>query len=393
MTSAGTPVVVASTTTSTPASPETMDLQVNLGDLYIQKTQPDGGPNGNGDDPAWTLLRARLRIDPNGTNTSEFRHKVFSLRRYGDGQGPNTVNVPHKTSNELINWGKSDAEDMRLRVFNPEELYQTTTTTPYMQADVAVGGVVYWEVDNDAGGGDSGIEIRKAIVNNVTEFLGDTKAGFAKACGIQFNIQSYKKSPLLATASWYTSFFTGVKAAIDAFKSNLGETVTGHVKEKVNDYFNDGLSDWGKTDTITGVHLFVLIPVTTKFYDGLQSLRHKTKLAIDPFGDDLVTTMKMFPGDKFYTKSSTWLTFGFVPNGQPTSVPHSQKFPSGPGFFKKELGSDASQLFFRGGYDSMFKAGLGWTDRSELWTARDSGILAGPNIFPNGPGEDPSPTS
>ena len=397
------PSTSAITTTSVSIKPtdgrEYMQLKVDLGDLTIKKSQPPGDPYGDGDEPAWTTFRGRLRVDGNVAGSSGYKYDVFSLRRNGDNLSAGAVTHPHNRNDQVLNWWSDkkitnptsatdnldpNVKDFRLKVFTPSE-FLNKQAPANLSVDFAVGGVVYWEVDNDKGGADKGMDPRKRIVEALVEHFASTSGEFAKNLKINFNYKNYLLKPFSAIASWYSSFNNGLNGAINKFKGDLGETGIDIVKAKVDDYISDKLfGQWGKTDSITGIHLFVLIPVSADFYDTLQSFREFGKRVSpdDPFGDnpDLITTIKMF-NDNYYTKSSTWLTFGLVPNGTKTS----------PASFSKALGSRNQTLSFRGGYDSFANGGLGWTDRSEHWTTKDPGIMAGPNIFASLPADPVQP--
>ena len=364
-----------------------MQLQVDPGDLTIKKTFEH-----RGDTPAWTTLRGRLRIDGNVMGASGTAIDVFTLHRNGDDVQPGTSWRPHNRADQLVNWWtdpkfiKASAtedtkslKDFQLRVFNPRQFLNQNSPPLNLSVDIAIGGIVYWEVDNNDGGGDQGMDPRKKIIEAVAELFKSTSDEYAKNITIPFNYKSYVSNPASSTAAWYLSFMKGLKAAINGFKGNLGETAVDVVRTKLEDKFNQFFTNSGSTDEITGIHLFVLIPVTADFYEGLQTLRQfgKKKTSDDPFGSDLITTIKMF-NDDYYTKSSTWLTFGLVPNGTKAS----------PSQYKRQLGATNS-LYFRGGYNSFANGGLGWTDRSGEWTAPESGILAGPNIFNGTPPADP----
>ena len=407
---AGSPVPVPTVktsgqlSTSTP-QPQTMQLQVDLGDLYIKKVSPKrdkGDEMGSGDEPAWSTFRGRLRIDGNSYGNGGFDIRQMSpIQRVGDNLGAGSVNsVPN--FQKTLDWLSYGSADYALKVFDPTQIWRRNSQTPNLAADIAIGGVVYWEVDNnktelpskipgvgsgifvEESGKDVGGASRGQLVDLLLNWLGDSANEFAKSLVIPFNYTSYLKNPKGAFAQWGESFGAGLSGALKSLTGDAGSAVGGIVKNRLSDYLGGIVRDRGNVDRITGIHLMVLIPVTTEFYGNLQELKRAGKLPLDPFpNDELITSIKMFdPGARNAT--STWLTFGFVPNGHPATLPGpSSEYLSGPasGFFQKPVGKDENFLSFRGGYDLFLNDGVGWGPSSEEWTAPVPGIKAGPSLW------------
>jgi len=374
--------------------PETMQLQVDLGDLYIKQVSPsndrsNGDEMGDGDEPAWTTFRGRLRIDGNSYGNAGFTRELLGdIGRIGNNLTAGSVNRVPKFD-KTIEWLNFEMpqfgwkKDYGLKVFDPSKFWEKSTSAPNLEFDVAVGGVVYWEVDNNkepvfgTGGKfvetneDLGVDSRRQIVDLVLNWLGDGANEFASSLAIPFNYQSYLTNARGSFKQVAQSFGNALTGAFAKLGSGAGATATGVIKTKLNDYLGNVVNNRGTVDRITGIHLMIMVPVTTSLYVNLQSAHRSGLIKNDIFEKDaLITTKPMFDPDGF-KRTSTWLTLAVVPNGQPGS--------SG-AIFETPVGGNTEQLTFRGGYDSVGMGKSGWLPNSEIWTASVPGIKAG-NIW------------
>ena len=386
------------------SKPGYMQLQVNPGPLYIKKSNDEYG---GGDEPAWSLFRGRLRIDGNSHGNSGFTisQPIPRLKRTGENLQAGAINDPLTSIGGALNWYTSSVGDWGLKVFDPKQIFQSHPTAPNLEADIAIGGVVYWEVDNNMkevtdplgmafsyykedAATDTGVDSRREFVDIMLNCMGGSANRFTESLVIPFDYKSYFNAPKGSLAKWGQSLGAGLSGALTKLAGDASTAVVGILKERFNDYIAHLIFGRSDVDQITGIHLMALIPVTPEFYSNLQLLKRSHKLPGDPFpNDELITTIKMFD-PAAYNRTSTWLTFGFVPNGHPATLPaHTAAYSSGPesGFFKKTLGTNKEMLSFRGGYDSALHQGRGWTTQNQEWTASAPGIKAGGHIFSQNP--------
>mgnify|MGYP006278293015 CR=1 FL=1 len=410
----------------------TVDLQVNLGDLLIDtvgKTEVGGGC-----EPALTVFRGRLRLQGGNPNFGDsFKSdRGPNIPRNGEDVGANGINKTNQNIEHTINWSTKGADDYQLRAFNPATIYQYRPSTPWIAADMAVSAAIYWEVDgnqqyNYEYGGyyeiddiDPGRDRRNFISDEIRSFF--DKAPFINNFKIPFSYQDYHANPSGPNSKWFKSFSADLKNAVNKLGGD-----SGLIKGSFNDwtkkkYFEQAntASKSNKVDKIIGINLMFMIPVSAEFYDNLvsannlasagnkimysntnrnqadkaNSRRYDKDIQLFP-GNELLATIKM-SDDKLLNRTSTYVTFAFVPDKHPQNSfvsADATRVPTkyGDNIFKKRAAyvKDTSDRHeFRGGYDALLLEDKeGWRTNASKWYTATPGYVAGHNLFG---GNDPS---
>ena len=425
-----------------------VQLQVNLGDLWID-TVNRNDEMGSGCEPALTKFIGRLRLQGSSNYVDTFKSDLLeNVPRNGENVGADAVNITNTDMERTINWWTKNSNDYALRAFNPDTIYPYYSTTPNLAADVAVGGAIYWEVNGnqdydpdgfvyEAPGQDHLRDKRNFITDSIHGFFGNihtTNSEFAKIFRIPFNYKAYHDNKTGANAPWFIQFSENLRKAVNQLG---GES--GYIKKSFNEWTKQqyasqivGNSNTPGIDKIMGIHLMFMIPVSSTFYDNLVSANahasekykmkytnpnldvnhtpeeaERLKAPQDDSGQyrankelklfnktELLTTIKM-SDDKLLNRTSTYVTFAFVPDKHPATFHYADpsspiKTKSGEPSFKKRVPpvtKTSDTLTYRGGYDSLLLDDKqGWANNSSKWHAATPSYMVGSNIFA---GQDP----
>ena len=323
---------------------KSLKIRIRYGDVFVKQKQEYSG-----DEPVFQTFEGRLRIDGNITRSAGATLQIRGNPSYSRSgvKGNSFANV--KDADRLT------GEGLTYLPFDPLVFFRNDPSLTSLKMDMAFSGAIVWEEDN---GNQS---LRAKTTRYFLDNLQSPLSEYADNLNIPFNYRAFTTSPTSFIKRWISGFSKAVKGFVDDLKSDLSSKVWDGIKLGIQNFLS------GDIDEVTGVHLNVLMPVTSSFYKAIIDVR-KLLGANDPLkvvfpdSNELLGNIdfnrpEINQGKSVLTRSLV-VTYGFVPDSNPLT-------PSATDSYVKPMGSPTS-LQLRGGFNGPFNEQIWTCDLPEI---------------------------
>jgi len=280
-----------------------LKVKFRYGDVYIRQEQESFG-----DEPVFQTFEGRLRIDGNVTRSAGATLQIRGNPSYS------RSGLKRNSFANVSNGDRLTGEGLTYLPFDPLVFFRNDPSLTSLKLDMVFTGAIVWEEDN------GNQLLRAKTTQYFLDNLRSPLSEYADNLNIPFNYRAFSNGPTSFVKRWISGFSQAVKAFVNDLKSDLSSKVWDGIKLGVAQYLR------GDVDEVTGIHLNVLMPVTSSFYKSVIDVR-KLLGASDPlksvFPDSNELLGKLdynnieFNQGKSELTRSLVVTYGFIPDSNP----------------------------------------------------------------------------